>query len=175
MTATVISPAMQAVIDHLQELGPRWGIKRETCAAHAVLYLVGRPLAKPDLAQYLGGVDETIVEAAIEDLVGWGMAHRTPAGLVGASGEPWDLLFAALEERRRREIEPALKVLAAAARSAESDGTPRRTAHKIHALLGLVRDLSTIGDRMGQLSSSTLARLVNLGGRVARILGPARS
>jgi hypothetical protein len=28
---------------------------------------------------------------------------------------------------------------------------------------------------MGHLSSSTLARLVNLGGRVARIIGPARS
>ena len=173
MTATVISPAMQAVIDHLRDLGPRWGIARETCAAHAVLYLVGRPVAASDLAQYLG-LDQPAAEAAIEDLVGWGMAHWTPAGLVGASGEPWDLLFAALEERRRREIEPALKILAAAARSAESDGTPRRTTLKIHALLGLVRDLSTIGDRVGQLSSSTLARLVNLGGRVARILGPAR-
>ena len=50
------------------------------------------------------------------------------------------------------EIEPALKILAAAARSAESDGTPRRTTLKmIYALLGLVRDLSTIGDRVGQL------------------------
>src|SRR5262245_46241210 len=104
MTATVISPAMHAVIDHLQELGPRWGLKRETCAVHAVLYLVGRAATKSDLAQSLG-LDEPAIEAAVDDLIGWRMAHRTPAGLVSASGEPWDLLFAAVEERRRREIE----------------------------------------------------------------------
>ena len=94
MTTPTVSPAMRAVIEHLQELGPRWGLERDTCAAHAVLYLVGRPMAKGDLARCLG-LDEPATEAAIEDLVGWRMARRTPAGLVGASGEPWDLLFAA--------------------------------------------------------------------------------
>jgi DNA-binding transcriptional regulator GbsR (MarR family) len=170
MTTPTVSPAMRAVIDHLQELGPRWGLKRDTCAAHGVLYLVGRPMARSDLARCLG-----LDEAAIEDLVGWRMARRTPAGLVGASGEPWDLLFAAFEERRRRELVPALKVLTAAARSAASDGTPRATAQRIRSLLDLVRDLSTIGDQVGQLSSRTLARLISLGGRVSRILGPTRT
>ena len=174
MTTPTVSPAMRAVIEHLQELGPRWGLERDTCAAHAVLYLVGRPMAKGDLARCLG-LDEPATEAAIEDLVGWRMARRTPTGLVGASGEPWDLLFAAFEERRRRELAPALKVLTDAARAAASDGTPRATAQRIRSLLDLVRDLSTIGDQVGQLSSRTLARLISLGGRVSRILNPTRT
>ena len=33
MTTPTVSPAMRAVIDHLQELGPRWGLARDTCAA----------------------------------------------------------------------------------------------------------------------------------------------
>ncbi len=174
MTATTITPAMRAVIAHVQELGPRWGLKRDTCAAHAVLYLVGRPMTTADLAQCLG-LSDSDAEAAIEDVIGWRMARRTPAGLVGATGEPWDLLFAAFEERRRREIAPALEMLTTAARMAQRDGTPRGAAQRIRSLLELVRDLATLGDQVGRLSSKTLARLVGLGGRVSRFLGPTRT
>jgi DNA-binding transcriptional regulator GbsR (MarR family) len=169
-----VSPAMRTVIEHFQELGPRWGLKRETCAAHALLYLAGRPMRDVDLAQCLG-LDEAATAAAIDDLVSWRMARRTGAGLVGASGEPWDLLFSALEERRRREIAPALNALTKAARAAERDGTPPATLRRIRDLLDLVRDLSAISGQIDVFSSKTLTRLVSLGGRVSRIFGPTRT
>jgi hypothetical protein len=102
------------------------------------------------------------------------LAHgaKSEKGLIGASGEPWDLLFAALEERRRREIEPALRALAAAVKRGQNDGTPFRTSQRIRNLLELVRDLSTIGSKVGQLPPRAMARLVGFGGRIFRMFGP---
>jgi DNA-binding transcriptional regulator GbsR (MarR family) len=170
---TTVSPSMRNVIAHFAELGPRWGLKSETCAAHVLIYLVGRPMTCPDIAACLGW-DEAAAQAAIDDLVGWRMAQRTRDGLVSTSGKPWDLLSAAFEERRRREIEPALRILADAATAATRDGTPRGAAQRIRSLLDLARDLSTIAQRVGQLSATTMTRLLSIGGRVSRIIGPTR-
>lgn len=163
---THLTPSMRSVIAHFEELGPRWGLKSETCAAHVLLYLVGRPLSRAELAAALSW-DEPTVQAAIEDLVGWRMARQTRDGVAATGGKPWDLLFAAFEERRRREIEPAVQVLARAAR----DGTSRGAVQRIRDLHDLARDLSHLAERVGQFSSTTLTRLVGLGGRFARIIG----
>ena len=167
---TQVTPSMRSVIAHFQELGPRWGLKSETCAVHVLLYLVGRPLSRAELAAALSW-DEPAAQAAIDDLVGWRMARQTRDGVAATGGKPWDLLFAAFEERRRREIEPAVLVLARAARAAERDGTSRGAAQRIRDLHDLARDLSHLAERMGQFSSATLTRLVGLGGRFARIIG----
>jgi DNA-binding transcriptional regulator GbsR (MarR family) len=164
------SPSMRDVIAHFADLGPRWGLKSETCAAHVLLYLTGRPMSRADLAAALGW-DEATAQAAIDDLVGWRMARRTRDGVMATGGKPWDLLFAAFEERRRREIEPAVEVLAKAVQSAALDGTPAGAAQRIRSLHALALDLSAIAARVGQFSSSTLTRLVGLGGGLARIFG----
>lgn len=164
------SPAMQDVIAHFAELGPRWGLKAETAAAHTLLYLAGTPMSRAALAATLQW-DEATAQAAIDDLVGWRMARRTRDGVMATGGKPWDLLFAAFEERRRREIEPAVQALAQAMRSAAHDGTPAGAAQRIRDLHALARDLAAIAARVGQFSSSTLTRLVGLGGSLSRIIG----
>jgi DNA-binding transcriptional regulator GbsR (MarR family) len=165
-----VTPSMRTVVAHFAELGPRWGVKSETCAAHVLLYLAGRAMTPAALAAALEW-DEARAQSALDDLIGWGMARRTHEGVIAAGGEPWDLLFAALEQRRRREIEPAMQVLAQAMRSAARDGTPRAVAQRIRGLHELARDLSVIAERVGRFSSTTLTRLVGLGGRFARIVG----
>jgi DNA-binding transcriptional regulator GbsR (MarR family) len=165
-----ITPSMRSVIAHFAELGPRWGLKSETCAAHVLLYLMARPMTRTEVAAALEW-DEQKADAAIDDLIGWRMARRMRDGIVATGGKPWDLLFAAFEERRRREIEPAVQVLAQATRAAGTDGTPRETRQRIRDLHELASDLSTLAERVGQFSSTTLTRLVGLGGRFARIIG----
>ena len=167
---TPLTPSMRSVVAHFAELGPRWGLKSETCAAHVLLYLIGRPLSRAGLASALSW-DESTAQAAIDDLVGWRMARQTRDGIAATGGKPWDLLFAAFEERRRREIEPAVQALARAARAAERDGTSPGAVTRIRDLHDLARDLSHLAERVGRVSSATLTRLVGLGGRFARIIG----
>jgi DNA-binding transcriptional regulator GbsR (MarR family) len=174
MTSIVVTSAMLLVVEHFRDLGPRWGLNRETCAAHALLYLCGRPLSPAEIADGLR-LDAAVAGVAIDDLIEWRMAVRRGDGLISTSGEPWDLMFAAMEERRRRELAPALVALAAAAKSAAADGTQFAVAGRIHSLVALVQDLAALGEQVGQLSSKSLARLVGFGGRFSRVLGSRRS
>jgi DNA-binding transcriptional regulator GbsR (MarR family) len=150
------TPAMQRFIGHFGALGPRWGIEADTCRAHALLYLAGAPLALANIARALD-LTEVEARATIADLAQWGMARPVADDRWDASGEPWDLLFRALEARRRRELQPALDMLHACDAEAASDGTP-----------------PAIRDREAQrLPPRALMRLIGLGGRAARFIGRA--
>lgn len=169
----VVTPAMRKVIAHFGGLGPRWGLGKEVCEVHALLYLSGRPLEMAEIGHALQLSAER-VDAVTTELAEWGMARVADCRLHGTSNEPWDLLFAAMEERRQRELAPALGALKQAVDEASGDGTPRAVRQRIHALHDLVRDLAVLGGKVGQLKSRTLSRLVGVGGRVARAFGTNR-
>jgi DNA-binding transcriptional regulator GbsR (MarR family) len=169
----MLTPAMQTVVAYFRELGPRWGVRPDTAAAHAALYLLGRPVTDRVLDECLT-LGEAPLAEAVADLIDWKMATRRADGLLTTSSEPWDLIFAAVEERRRREISPALAALTAAVKMARSDSTPPDVSRRIDALAALVDDLRTLGNPLSGLPSGTLARLVGLGGRVARLFGATR-
>ena len=164
------TPAMDRFIRHFGEMGPRWGLDADTCRVHAFLYLAGRPASAGDVATSLG-LSEPAVTRALEDLAQWGMARPAAGGAWDGSGEPWDLLFAALEERRRRELGPALEMLRACRDESAKDGaTPAPVRGRVNHLLRLVEDLAAIDLQSRRFSPGSMARLVNLGGRAARLL-----
>jgi DNA-binding transcriptional regulator GbsR (MarR family) len=165
-----ISPAMRTVIDHVADLGPRWGLHRDTCAVHALLFLEGKPLSASDISTALMmGTEAT--QFAITDLVEWRMAQIGSDARLTTSDEPWDLLFAAMEERRRREIEPARLAFETALKGAHSDGTSRSVRNRIAGLHSLVCDLSALGSQVGRMSSRTLTNMTGFAGRALRALG----
>lgn len=164
------TPAMDRFIRHFGEMGPRWGLAADTCRVHALLYLAGKPASPGDVAESLGLAEPAVVRA-LQDLAQWGMARPAPGGTWDASGEPWDLLFAALEERRRRELKPALEMLRACEDEAAKDGaTPAPVRNRVHRLLLLVDDLAAIDLQSRRFSPGSMARLVSVGGRAARLL-----
>jgi len=168
-----LTEPMARFIAHFAELGPRWGLNAETCRAHTLLYLAGRPMTLAEIAQSLG-LAEKEARAAIDDLVEWGMARPATGEAWDASGEPWDLLFSALEQRRRREIDPALRMLRECRDAASKDGvTEPGVRSRIARMLSLVEDIAAIDTQSRRLPQSTLIRLVGLGGRAARLLDRA--
>lgn len=168
--ATEPTASMRTVINYFRELGPRWGLAPETTAAHALLYLTGARLGAAEIAQSLD-LEIPDAQAAIDDLVAWRVVEQTDDGRVSADGEPWDLLFAGMDERRRREIGPALDALSEAKTVSESDGTSRKTVMRIHSLHTLLVDLAALGNQMDQVSSTTLKRFVRFGGQMSKMLG----
>jgi DNA-binding transcriptional regulator GbsR (MarR family) len=169
----VVTPAMGTIINHIGGLGPRWGLGRETCAVHALLYLAGRSLSLKEIGSALD-MDEKVLALAVVDLVDWRMAHVATDGRLSTSDEPWNLLFAAMEERRRRELEPALAAFQSALGTAAADGTPPLVQQRIRGLHDLVCDLSVLGKQAGRLSSRTLASMTGIAGRLLRTIGPSR-
>ena len=166
------TPAMQRFIGHFGALGPRWGIEADTCRAHALLYLAGAPLALANIARALD-LTEVEARATIADLAQWGMARPVADDRWDASGEPWDLLFRALEARRRRELQPALDMLHACDVEAAGDGTPPAIRERLRRIEALVDDIAAIDREAQRVPPRALMRLIGLGGRAARFIGRA--
>lgn len=163
-----LTPSMRRVIEYFEDLGPRWGLDAKGCGVHALLYLTAQRLTAADIATILD-LDDVAAKAAIDDLVQWRVVKQSSDGRVWTKGEPWDLLFAGMEERRRREIEPALLEIGEAAKSASNDGTSRPTAVRINSLHDLLQDLSAVGAQIDFLPTSALKGAVRLGGRVSKL------
>lgn len=163
-----LNPAMDRFVDYFAALGPRWGLAADTCRAHALLYLVGKPMAAAEVAAALG-LDEAAATAALEDVVTWGMGRRSANGRWDASGEPWDLMFAGLEERRRRELGPALETMRACRAEADA-ATPAAVRLRIERMLRLVEDLAAIDVQSRRLGPTSVARMVGMGARAARLI-----
>jgi DNA-binding transcriptional regulator GbsR (MarR family) len=170
MKSASVSPSMRRVIDFLGELGQRWGLPAEPCRVHGYLYLVARPVTDSELGDALG-LNTMSLRDALAWLADYRLIERSEASSWRTDGDPWDLMLRALEERRRREVEPALTVLRECRQAALAEnGRDRVVGLQIGKLLALAEDLAAIDTQARRFSPRTLRQLVGFGGRAARLL-----
>jgi hypothetical protein len=169
--AMILTAPMRRFIDYFGDLGPRWGLGQSMCRVHALLFLAGRALRESEIATALQ-VPEVAARESLAELSQWRMARLLDNDDWETGGEPWDLLFTALQERRRREMEPALRTLLLCRdEMAISADTPPIARTRIDGLLAMMRDLAAIDLQASRVAPASLIRLVSLGGRVARLFG----
>jgi DNA-binding transcriptional regulator GbsR (MarR family) len=168
-----LSPAMEHFVAYFGELGPRWGLQPDTCRIHALLYLTARPMSLDEICIVLS-LQTDAGREALDDLLGWRMAHEAEQEKWYGSGEPWDLLFSAIEERRKREIPEAVAMLEKCEKEARADDiTPAPVTQRISRLRELVDDIAAIDLQASRFSPRSLARLIGVGGKAARIMNRA--
>jgi DNA-binding transcriptional regulator GbsR (MarR family) len=169
VTGNNLSRPMRRFIDYLGELGPRWGLPSAACRVHGYLYAIARSASEDELRAAVG-----MKESELADALAWLNDHRLVRGVDGSwrtESDPWELLLRALEERRRREIGPALDLLRSCQRGMMADGEDGRiTSAQVAKLIALVEDLAAIDIQARRLSPRALRRLVGLGGRVGRLI-----
>jgi len=165
-------PAMRDFVAFFGDLGPRWGLEADPCRVHAYLYLVGRPTSEDDIAGALD-LDGAAVTAALAYLDRWRMVQAAGPSRWQVGGDPWDMLMAALEARRRDEIAPALASLRACHTTALRDQVDPAVRHRIGAVLELAEDLAAIDTQARRLSPQFMRQIVGLSSRAARFMDRA--
>src|SRR5256884_3292869 len=124
-----LSPVQQKFILHWGEMGTRWGINRTVAQIHALLFLSPAALNAEEIAETLS-VARSNVSTSLKELQGWGIVK-----LVHVMGDKrdhfeslkdvWEMFRTVLDERKRREIDPTLRLLreciAEAEKGRESD------------------------------------------------------
>ena len=115
MTKPTLPPVAQKFILHWGEMGTRWGINRTVAQVHALLFLSPKPLHAEDIAVTLE-VARSNVSTSLRELQGWGIVR-----VVHVLGDRrdhfesvkdvWEIFRIVAEERKRREIDPTLRVL----------------------------------------------------------------
>jgi len=170
VTATAMPRAMRRLIDFFGELGPRWGLPAAACRVHGYLYLVARPVTATELGSSLE-LDDSALGDALAWLADYRLVERDHAAAWRTDSDPWELMMRALEQRRQREIAPALDLLRDCQRAALGEsGRDRAVGSQIGKLLALAEDLAAIDTQARRLSPRALRQMIGIGGRAARFM-----
>src|SRR3954464_985516 len=112
---SALSPIQERFVVSWGEMGARWGINRTVAQIHALLFLSPRPLHAEEIAATLG-VARSNVSTSLRELQGWGIVRV--AHVLGDRRDHFESVKDVLEffrivaeERKRREIDPTLRVL----------------------------------------------------------------
>jgi len=107
--------AKQRFIEAWGKLGSEWGINRTMAQVHALLLITPTELTTEEIMQELS-ISRGNANMTLRDLIGWGLVEkRHKAGerkeYFFADKDVWNIARQVAKERRKRELEPVLKVL----------------------------------------------------------------
>lgn len=168
-------PDAKAFILHWGEMGTHWGVNRSVAQVHALLYLSDRPLAADDIVAQLR-LARSNVSTGLKELQGYGIVRRVHVDgdrrdHFVAETDLWDMLMKITAERKRREIDPTIALLAElSARLAKDESAAPQVRERVTRMHEFISTLATWYEQVRGLPKSTLITLMKLGGKVARFV-----
>lgn len=168
-------PEAKAFILHWGEMGSQWGVNRSVSQIHALLYLSDRPLPADAIVDQLA-LARSNVSTGLKELQGYGIVRRVHVegdrrDHFIAETDLWEMLTRIVAERKRREIDPTIALLAdLAARLKQDDGAPPQVRERITRMHEFMSTLGGWYDQVRGLPKPTLVALMKLGGKVARFI-----
>ena len=170
-----LTPIMERFVLHWGEMGNRWGVNRSVSQIHALLYLSPDPLPADEITEVLS-IARSNVSTSLKELQAWGLVRISHElgdrrDHFATDKDMWVLFSTIVEQRKRREIDPTLTVLRQCVIDAATDTeTPDDIKQRIKNTLEFLESLSEWYDRIKTLPPATLATLMKLGDKVARLL-----
>ncbi|WP_158826660.1 GbsR/MarR family transcriptional regulator [Mucilaginibacter lacusdianchii] len=107
--------AKQKFIEAWGKLGSEWGINRTMAQVHALLLITPGELSTEEIMAELS-ISRGNANMTLRDLMGWGLVEKKHrAGerkeYFFADKDTWNIARQVAKERRKRELDPVLKVL----------------------------------------------------------------
>jgi len=135
-------------------LGTQWGINRTMAQIHALLMTAPAPLSTDDVMEQLQ-VSRGNAHTNLKELVSWGLIRIVVKKgerreFFEAEKDPWFIFTTVARERKRREIEPALSLLAKCAEASEGVKSPEGVAFhdQIRQLQEFIGFASNVADKV---------------------------
>ena len=170
-------PDAKAFILHWGEMGTQWGVNRSVAQVHALLYLSDHPLPADDIVEQLK-LARSNVSTALKELQGYAIVRRVHVegdrrDHFVAETDLWEMLIRITAERKRREVDPTVALLAElAGRLKDDESAPAQVRERITRMHEFISTLGNWYDQVRGLSKPTLVALMKLGGKVARFVSP---
>ena len=180
ITKTRLSPIEQKFILHWGEMGTRWGINRTVAQVHALLYLSSQPLPAEEISQTLS-VARSNVSTCLRELQGWGIVR-----VVHVLGDRrdhfesvkdvWDIFRIVAEERKRREVDPTLRVVRECVDALKADGKgDAYTRERLESMLEFLTVMNGLFEEILRMPAGALKGVAKLRGKVITLLGAGRT
>lgn len=171
-----LTAVQQKFILHWGEMGTKWGINRTVAQVHALLFLSPKPVPADEISETLS-VARSNVSTSLRELQAWGIVR-----VVHVLGDRrdhfesvkdvWEIFRIVAEERKRREIDPTLRVLSECVE--ELKATPQSDAYTRERLEGMLEFLTTMGGLFEEILKMPVGALKGVGklrGKVITLLG----
>jgi DNA-binding transcriptional regulator GbsR (MarR family) len=174
-----LTPVAQKFILHWGEMGTRWGINRTVAQVHALLFLSAKPLHAEEIANTLS-VARSNVSTSLRELQGWGIVRVSH--VLGdrrdhfeSVKDVWEIFRIVAEERKRREIDPTLRVLRECVEEVRGAGESEKyTRERLESMLEFLTVMTGLFEEVVRMPASTLKGVAKLRGKVITLLGPGR-
>jgi DNA-binding transcriptional regulator GbsR (MarR family) len=120
-----LAQAREEFVTQWGALGSQWGINRTMAQIHALLMTAPVPLSTDDVMDQLG-VSRGNAHTNLKELVAWGLVRSVMKKgerreFFEAEKDVWQIFTTVTRERKRREIEPALGLLAKCAEATKEE------------------------------------------------------
>jgi DNA-binding transcriptional regulator GbsR (MarR family) len=169
-----LAPLTQRFVLHFGEMGSRWGINRTVGQIYALLYVSPRALNADEIGEALA-FSRSNVSMGLKELQSWNLVRlqhlpNDRREYFQAPEDVWAIFRTLAEERRKREIDPTLSMLRDALMEQpanEDDMHAQARMKQMHDLIELMT--GWLAD-VQKMDSATLARLMKLGAKVAKVL-----
>ena len=97
------------------KLGSEWGINRTMAQVHALLLITPEPISTEEIMEQLS-ISRGNANMTIRDLINWGLVEKQlkpgeRKEYFYADKNTWNIARQVARERRKRELEPVIKVL----------------------------------------------------------------
>jgi DNA-binding transcriptional regulator GbsR (MarR family) len=171
-----LAPVAEKFILHWGEMGTRWGINRTVAQVHALLYLADRPMPADEISATLA-VARSNVSTSLRELQAWGIVR-----VVHVLGDRrdhfetlkdvWEIFRIVAEERKRREIDPTLRVLSECVKEVKSNSHgDAQAAERLEAMLEFLTVMTGLFEEILRMPMPALKGVVKLRGKVVTLLG----
>ena len=173
---TGLTPVAQKFILHWGEMGTKWGINRTVAQIHALLFLSPKPVAADEIADTLS-VARSNVSTSLRELQAWGIVRVVH--VLGdrrdhfeSTKDVWEIFRTVSEERKRREIDPTLRVLSECVQELKS--SPQGGAYtqeRLESMLEFLMTMTGLFEEVLRMPAGALKGVGKLRGKVITLLG----
>jgi DNA-binding transcriptional regulator GbsR (MarR family) len=151
-----LTEAKQQFITSWGAFGTHWGINRSMAQIHALLMVSADPLTQDDMMEQLN-ISRGNTNMNIRELINWGLVERViipgeRREYFSAEKDMWKVVRLIVKERKKRELEPMLKLLERL-ESVEGDKKDR----DVKAFLDVIAGIR----KLGRKADKTLDMMIN--------------
>jgi DNA-binding transcriptional regulator GbsR (MarR family) len=137
-------------------MGTQWGINRTMAQIHALLMTGADPMSTDEVMEMLS-ISRGNAHSNLKELVNWGLLRIvTRKGdrkeYFEAEKDVWEMFRRILEQRKRRELEPALQTLTRCKN--ETKGLKSKDGMAFHRQMGELEEFVAFASRMADRASA---------------------
>ena len=170
-TAT-LSDTMQDFILRWGERASHWGLNRTEAQIHALLYLSPKPLNAEEIVNALS-IARSNVSHSLKELQQWGLAKSVH--VLGdrrehyeTTKDVWQLFRIAVDEQKRREIDPVVRMLKEAIATQDGD---KHTKERLGAMLEFFETMCSWYEGMKTLPLPLVRSFLKMGPKAVKFAG----